>query len=188
LKARIAILTAGALSACTSPQSLQLRDFERVLASDHSATAALTSWCRSRRIADPPVIAAQRVKGEAPPTPPAILALLQPGPAERIAYRHVRLTCGAAVLSVAQNWYLADRLSAEMNHTLDTTDMPFGRVIAELGFTRERLDSAHGRTADCPADTILMQHALLRLPDGRPVSAVVECYSSANLPVVAAAR
>ena len=181
-------MAVATLSACTTPDAMGLTDFERVLASEYSATAALTTWCRVRGIANPPAIIAQRLKTEAPPTPSAILDLLQPGPAERIAYRHVRLTCGEAVLSVAQNWYLPDRLSAAMNHALDTTEAPFGRVIAPLGFTRELLASGQGRTADCPADTILMQRALLRLQDGRPVSAVVECYTSANLPVSDADR
>ena len=182
------ILAVAALCGCTAPKSLGLTDFERVLASEHSATAALTQWCRVRGMANPPAIAAQRDLLEELPPPPAILALLQPGPAERVAYRRVRLICGETVLSVAQNWYLPDRLSAEMNHALDTTDAPFGRVIAQTNFTRELLASEHGRTAACPIDTILMQRAVLRLHDGRPVSAVVECYTAANLAVAEATR
>lgn len=176
------------LSGCTAPQSLGLTDFERVLASENSATAALTRWCRARGMAKPPAITAQRDLLEELAPPPAILALLQPGIAERVAYRRVRLICGETVLSVAQNWYLPDRLSAEMNHALDTTDAPFGRVIAQTNFKRELLASEHGRTAACPKDTILMQRAVLRLQDGRPVSAVVECYTSANLAVATRAR
>ena len=182
------ILAVATLAGCSAPKSLGLADFERVLASEHSATAALTQWCRVRGMANPPAIAAQRDLLEELPPPPAILALLQPGPAERVAYRRVRLICGETVLSVAQNWYLPDRLSAEMNHALDTTDAPFGRVIAQTNFTRELLASEHGRTAACPIDTILMQRAVLRLHDGRPVSAVVECYTAANLAVAEAAR
>ena len=182
------ILAVATLAGCSAPKSLGLADFERVLASEHSATAALTQWCRVRGMANPPAIAAQRDLLEELPPPPAILALLQPGPAERVAYRRVRLICGETVLSVAQNWYLPDRLSAEMNHALDTTDAPVGRVIAPTNFTRELLASEHGRTAACPIDTILMQRAVLRLHDGRPVSAVVECYTAANLAVAEAAR
>ncbi len=182
------ILAVATLPACTAPQSAQLHEFERVLAREHSATAALTSWCRIRGIANPAAIIAQRVLTEELPPPPAIIALLQPGPTERIAYRNVRLICGDDVLSVAQNWYLPDRLTAAMNHTLDTTDAPFGRVIAPLGFTRELLVSQHGAVSDCADDTILIQRALLRLQDGRPVSAVVECYTSANLQQTNSAR
>ncbi len=174
-------MAVATLSACTTPRTAGLIDFERVLASEHSATAALTQWCRVRGIANPPAIIAQQIKSEAPPTPPAILELLAPGHGERIAYRHVRLICGDEVLSVAQNWYVADRLTPEMNRTLNNSDAPFGRVIAALGFTRELLASEHGRSPNCPPDTILSQRALLRLDDGRPVSAVVECYTSANL-------
>ncbi len=174
-------LMATALTACTTAQPQALGAFEQVLASEASATAALTKWCRVRGIANPPAITAQRVLTADIPPPPEIRALLLPGPAQRIAYRHVRLTCGDAVLSIAQNWYVPDRLTAEMNRTLETSDTPFGRVIAPLGFTRELLASERGAVPACPADTILTQRALLRLADGQPVSAVIECYTAANL-------
>lgn len=182
------ILALASLSACAAPQSAQLREFERVLAGEHSATTALTNWCRIRGIANPPAIIAQRVLTEELPPPPAIIALLQPGPAERIAYRNVRLICGAEMLSVAKNWYLPDRLTAPMNQTLESTETPFGQVIAPLGFTRELLASQHGAGPDCPEGTILMQRAVLRLQDGRAVSAVVECYTRANLRSASGAR
>ncbi len=174
-------MAVATLSSCTTPQPLHLAEFERILASEASATAALTKWCLKRGIANPPAITAQRVLSEEVPPPPTILTLLRPDAGEHIAYRHVRLVCGEAVLSMAQNWYVADRLTPEMNQVLATSDAPFGRVIAALGFTRELLASEHGHTLVCPVDTILTQRALLRLADGRPISAVIECYTSANL-------
>ena len=65
---------------------------------------------------------------------------------------------------------------------LAATDTPFGRVVAPLGFRRERLASRRGPSNFCtdPA-TVLSQVALLRLPDGRPISLVAECYTAANL-------
>jgi hypothetical protein len=69
-----------------------------------------------------------------------------------------------------------------MNEALETSDTPFGKVVAPLGFTRKRLASRRGAAEDCPKDTVLSHRALLELPDGRPLSLVVECYTTANLP------
>lgn len=119
--------------------------------------------------------------------PPADLRRLLGADAQTaIGYRHVRLSCGAppagpVVLSEAHNWYLPSRLTAEMNATLAGSDTPFGKVAAPLHFARERLDSRRGRAPACPARTVLSHRALLRLPDGRPLALVVECYTAANL-------
>lgn len=85
------------------------------------------------------------------------------------------------MLSVAHNWYVPNRLEPHMNHTLETTDTPFGRVVGPLGFHRERLAEKRGRMAECPAGTVLSHRAVLRLADGRAISLVVECYTRANL-------
>ncbi len=103
------------------------------------------------------------------------------GPGEPFAYRHVRLVCGDTTLSDAQNWYVPARLTSAMNQTLETTDTPFGKVVAPLGFRRERLAAQRGRSADCPAGTVLSHRAVLRLADGRAISLVAECYTRANL-------
>jgi len=97
----------------------------------------------------------------------------------------VRLTCGDAVLSVAHNWYVPARLTPKMNHALETSDTPFGKVVAPLGFRRERLGSQRGRMAECPVGTVLSHRAVLKLADGRAISLVVECYTRANLSRVA---
>lgn len=98
-----------------------------------------------------------------------------------LGYRHVRLSCGKATLSVAHNWYVPARLTPAMNATLSGTRTPFGKVAAPLGFKRERLDARRGPRPECPADTILSHRALLRLPDGRPLALLVECYTRSNL-------
>ena len=54
---------------------------------------------------------------------------------------HVQLTCGAHVLSDAENWYLPARLTADMNRRLEETEAPFGRVVAPLGFHRRTLET-----------------------------------------------
>ena len=81
-------------------------------------------------------------------------------------------------MSVASNWYVPARLAPEMNRVLDETDAPFGRVVKTLGFTRQRLETRHGRDFACPEDTALSQRALLRLRDGRPFAFVIECYTA----------
>ncbi len=151
------------------------------LETQESATAALTEWCRARHIADPPVIAAHRLKAEMTAPTAAIRSLLSVGQYEPVRYRHVALFCGATVLSVAENWYVPSRLTPGMNRDLDTTDAPFGRVAAPLQFIRQRLESIRGQAEGCPAGTILSNRALLQLPDNKPISAVIECYTAANL-------
>jgi hypothetical protein len=156
--------------------------FEATLASRDSATAALGEWCRVHHFADPPTIQVRRVMGPQVPPSTAVREALAVGASEPIAYRDVQLTCGVHVLSVAQNWYVPSRLAPAMNEALETSDRPFGSVVAPIRFTRERLSSKRGAAEGCAPDTLLSQRGLLRLPDGRPISLVIECYTRANLP------
>ncbi len=167
--------------------SLSLDDFEAELLSHDSATQALTNWCERRGIADVAAIravpvAAGHAAGEA-----AIRTELAAADDAPLGYRHVRLVCGDTVLSEAHNWFVPERLTPAMNRTLETTDTPFGVVAGALGFTRTRLDSARapfppqGALRQCPVDTVLSRRALLRLPVGRPLALLVECYTAANL-------
>lgn len=91
--------------------------------------------------------------------------------------------CGDTVLSEAFNWYVPAHLTQAMNEALETTDRPFGAVAAPLGFTRQRLSSHRRAEPPCPAGTVLSQRGALRLPDGRPLALVIECYSRAALSV-----
>jgi hypothetical protein len=170
-----------ALAGCAGSRAGRLSEFEATLAAQDSATTALGQWCAERHMAQPPLVRAAPVPGDAAATPPDVRALLNVAPGEPLGYRHVRLTCGDAVLSEAHNWYVPARLTPSMNAILSATEKPFGKVIAPLRFTRERLASIRGRAAGCPAGTILSHRALLRLPDGSPVSLVLECYTQANL-------
>ena len=107
----------------------------------------------------------------------------------------MKLSCGALLLSEADNWYVPDRLSAQMNQLLETTDTPFGVVVRELHFQRHTL-SARLLWMPLPADwemnaaaadpacgtlvvpaQVLEHRAILSLPDGTPFSEVVETYS-----------
>ncbi len=167
----------ASLAACAPT----LSRFESTLAADDSATAALGTWCAARGIAAPPTIhaLADRSSYEAPS--PATRAALGIGPEEPVAFRHVQLLCGTAVLSDARNWYVPARLAPGMHATLLMTGIPFGMVVRPLGFHRVRLESRRGRSPECPAGTVLSHKAVLRLADGRGISIVAECYTKANL-------
>ena len=173
------VIATASLAACTA--SINLANFERTLETNHSATEALTQWCKVRGLANPPQILAQAVKSEMVAPDAAIRAMLAIDSSEPVRYRQVHLRCGETVLSIADNWYVPARLTPEMNHLLETSDSPFGRVVAPLGYTREQLASVHGRAPGCPEGTVLSIRAVLKLPDGRPISAVAECYTQANL-------
>lgn len=155
--------------------------FERVLSANQSATAALEQWCAARHLANPAIVRAIADRAAHRPAFAGIRASLGVGPDEPLGYRHVQLACGDQVLSVAHNWYAPAKLTTAMNRTLDTSETPFGKVVAPLGFTRQRLERRRGGGPDCPADTVLADRAVLRLPDGAAISFVVECYTAANL-------
>ena len=152
--------------------------FEQTLAAQDSATAALGQWCAARRLAQPARITASPVRHADAPPPADLRRLLGPG---ATGYRHVRLSCGSLILSEAHNWYRPGALTLAMNAALATGNTPFGLVAGPLHFTRQPLDSRRGRAASCPARTILSHRALLRLPDGRPLALVLECYTAANI-------
>lgn len=158
-----------------------LAEFEAVLAAHDSATQALGVWCAARRIADPPAIRAHPDRSERMKPPRSWLREMELTRTEHLALRHVRLSCGKATLSIAWNWYVPERLTGEMNRLLAETDTPFGRVAAPLHFRREPLETFAGAAKPCPAGTISTHRARLRLPDGRPLAMLVECYTSANL-------
>ncbi len=121
-------------------------------------------------------------------------------PHEPVRFRRVRLKCGEHVLSEAENWYVPSRLTPDMNQALDTTDTAFGRVAKPLSFRRRTL-SAKLLWSPLPQDwemraandnaapdaaaagrlliphAVLQHRAVLTLPDGTPISQVIETYT-----------
>jgi len=162
-----------------------------------SATLVLDRWCAEHDLAPAgSKIRADRVRGQDKPAGAEIREWLGIGPAEPVAYRRVRLTCGDAVLSEADNWYVPALLTEAMNRELETTDTSFGRVVKPLGFTRttiasERLwkplpDGWEMQPAPAPETAagalpipafVLEHRAVLKLADGQPFSLVVESYT-----------
>ena len=161
----------------------RLERFNANLLGHHSATAVLQAWCDAQGARPAPPIVARRVPGVDKPADASVRAILQAGPAEVVRYRRVQLACGDQVLSEADNWYRAGRLTPEMNRRLDETDAPFGVVAAPLGFARRNLSAtllfnpaaAKGPVAVPPQ--VLRQSAVLATPDGAPLSLVVESYT-----------
>jgi chorismate-pyruvate lyase len=181
------------------------------LLSHDSATVTLERWCEAHRLAAPPRIVAIRVPGVEQPPSPQQRQELAVTASETVRYRHVKLLCGAVVLSEADNWYVPGRLTPEMNKLLDTTDSPFGKVVQPLHFERHTQSSellwrpleegwemappppsaagAKRNTAGglaTPSRLLippkLLEHrAVLTLPDGTPFSEVVETYTEGVL-------
>jgi len=166
-----------------------------ILAS-RSATSTLQTWCGDHRLADPAVIVADRAPAAASAPTAEQLARLDVTSAADVKYRHVRLRCGGRVLSEADNWYVPGRLTPEMNRTLETTDAPFGRVVAPLEPYRrtlsatilwsplpagwERAGAARPPAAargplEIPA-ALFRHQAVLYTKDHLPFSEVVEIY------------
>ncbi len=177
----------GRAEAFAAIQSLNVE-----LLTHDSATATLESWCAVHRLAPVPRVVARRVRIDKP-ADAQVRAALGVGPDEPVRYRRVDLACGDKVLSQADNWYLPARLTSEMNTALETTDTPFGRAVAALGFHRRTLSTrlidpplAEGwemkpppppRRGPLRLGPDLLQHrAVLETPDGRPFSIVVETY------------
>jgi chorismate-pyruvate lyase len=165
------------------------------LLSHDSATATLERWCATYSLAAPPTLVAERVlKVDKAPTE-ELRRDLRVGEADPVRYRRVRLRCGTLVLSEADNWYVPGRLTPEMNQRLDTTDAPFGRVVKSLAFQRHTISAKvvspllpqgwetmpPGRIEEmgepCLPAQLLEHRALLTLPDGTPLSEVVETYT-----------
>ncbi|MEO9216141.1 MAG: hypothetical protein ABI227_10880 [Rhodanobacter sp.] len=169
------------------------------LLSHDSATLTLERWCGAHHMASPARVMAERVRGDDKPLPAEWRAQLAIDANEPVKYRRVLLTCGDHVLSEADNWYLPNRLTAAMNRQLDSSEVPFGKVVQPLHFRRLTL-SANMLWSPLPAGWqlhrtqmqpvsgplvmphLLLQHrAVLVAGDGRPFSALVETYTDQML-------
>jgi chorismate-pyruvate lyase len=173
-----------------------LQTLNAELLSHDSATSTLERWCAEHRLATPARIVAIRVAGIDKPPTSLQRRELGVSEAEPLRYRRVRLACGTIVLSEADNWYVPSRLSADMNRQLDTSDVPFGRVVQPLRFQRHTLEAlllwhplpdgwdmgaavpaAGSGVLAIPAQ-VLEHRAVLTLPDGTPFSEVLETYTN----------
>jgi chorismate-pyruvate lyase len=173
-----------------------LQTLNAELLANDSATLTLEHWCDVHHLASPPRIIAERDPDMDKPATPEQRRELGVTTTQPVRYRRVRLLCGKLVLSQADNWYVPGRLTPDMNRLLDTTDIPFGRVVQPLHFQRRTLSSkvlwrplpegwemnanaARDDAAVLPPPAKLLEHrAVLTLPDGTPFSEVVETYTN----------
>ncbi|MDB5708852.1 MAG: hypothetical protein JWL96_922 [Sphingomonas bacterium] len=159
-----------------SPARIEATELNRRLLANPSATATLRQWCAEHGIADP-VIHAEVIKTPPPAATAAQRRELQVDAREPLGYRRVRLGCAGHVLSEAQNWYVPSRLTPEMNATLDTSDTPFGTVVAPLHISRRNLAAEmlwqHGRK---PPPHLFRHRALVLDAGGHPIAEVIETY------------
>ena len=157
---------------------------------------ALDRWCDAHHLASPAKIVAQRDRDARKDASADQRKLLGVTAGEPLRYRRVKLACGSHVLSEADNWYVPARLTADMNHQLDTTDIAFGRAVQPLHFQRRTLSAtllwsplpegwetgsaplpdAAGKVLQIP-HAVLQHQAVLTLPDGTPLSEVIETYT-----------
>ena len=179
----------------------ELQTLNADLLSHDSATLTLDRWCARHHLADGAKIVADRVRGHDKPPPATVRDQLHVETGQPIAYRRVRLRCGAHVLSEADNWYLPSRLTPDMNRALETSDAAFGRVVQPLRFQRHTVSAKllwsplpegwdnggaplplanPGASLPIP-DKVIEHQALLTRADGEPFSYVVETYTGAVL-------
>jgi len=174
----------------------ELQTLNADLLSHPSATLTLERWCGAHHLAVEAKIVAHRVQGADKPLPPDGSTLLGIGPNEPVRYRRVQLACGDVVLSDADNWYVPARLTAAMNQQLDSSDVPFGKVVQPLHFRRQTLSAdllwsplpdgwdsgaalppSSDKSLTIPVH-VLQHRALLYTQDNQPFSLVVESYTA----------
>jgi chorismate-pyruvate lyase len=166
----------------------------------NSATLTLEKWCRDHRLAADPVLIATLVHGVDKAPTQEQRQRLQIGPDEPVKYRRVQLSCGALVLSEADNWYIPARLTAEMNRLLETTDTPFGKAVLGLKPFRRTYAARQlwsplpplwemlsawpkpdaGATLNLP-DALFEHRALVFDQNQLPISEVIETYQKSLL-------
>lgn len=186
LAGRSAAQTSSADDMSRLKQAAMLNDLNARLLSGRSATHTLEEWCVAHGLAPVGIITADRIIGEDKPITAEQRARLKISADEPVRYRRVRLKCGAAVLSEADNWYIPARLTDGMNDALDKSDAPFGRIVEPLGISRHTMsakilwDPLENASARIP-DFIIEQRALVLDRGMNPISEVVETYTKENL-------
>jgi chorismate-pyruvate lyase len=170
------------------------------LLAGRSATATLEQWCADHRMAETPKIVAKRMSGADRPPSPETKERLGVGAGEAVAYRRVQLICGGHILSEADNWYVPGRLTPDMNRVLETTETPFGKVVAPLHPFRRTIEmkmrwsplpegwelvagpetGKEGGALSLPRE-IFEHTAILYGPDQKPFSEVHETYTGETL-------
>lgn len=165
-----------------------------------SATRALEAWCRAHRLSDEPNIVVELLQSRPASSESEHRRWLRPLSGETVTHRRVRLRCGRRVVAEADNWYLAGRLTPDINRVLETTDTPFGTAIASLAPSRCTIavrslwaphpaswdfaaEMSSGLTAPPIIPASLFRHSAVIYAGGQtPISFVEEVYKRSLLP------
>ncbi len=160
-----------------------LQKLSAELLANKSATVVLEKWCANHFIADGAMIVAQPLGGSNCAPSADTRARLKVDDDAIVTYRNVALMCGDILLSVAQNWYVPERLTPAMIEVLRSSETPFGKVIAPLNPTRQTLSATllweppSGMNAATTIPDHLLEHrAVLSNGAGVPLAEVVETY------------
>lgn len=157
---------------------LRVEELDQHLLGYDSATQALDVWCDLRGFQRRNKTQAKRVSANAVLPSKTVYTALGLSDGEEIEYRQVHLVREGLVLSEAHNWYRPDALTIQMKECLAQTNVPFGRVVQALQFTRRTLQS---EILWCPPEPmpyfVLRHHAVLLKPDSTRFSFVIETYT-----------
>ncbi|KAA8383444.1 hypothetical protein FKW31_14865 [Acetobacter sp. DmW_136] len=178
-----------------------IEKLENRLLANPSATRVLEQWISTYNLAPDNNLHAHRQTEGTAPCPPFLLQTLLGAcdtQTEDVHYRKVQLTAHGKVFSEAENWYIPARLSPEMATQLDTTDKPFGLVVAALNFSRQLIKReglwfplpdqweqhgisvGSGKPIGLPP--YLFRHmAVLRTQTGQAFCVVIETYTAEAL-------
>lgn len=148
-----------------------------------SATIALETWCEENGLGAPPVRLRVQVEQKDEASLPVIAAGIFEAN-EPLRYRHVTMFCGDLAVAHAGNWYSPERLTPEMTRKLDTTTVPFGRVVGSFSISRETLENIrlwNENTLPPPSASVIRNTAIVKRADCTPVSVVEETFTGALL-------
>ncbi|MCH4090939.1 hypothetical protein [Acetobacter sp.] len=151
---------------------------DMVLLKASSATIALETWCEQSGLGVPPVRLRVQVEHKEDAPLPAIAAGIF-GAGESLRYRHVTMFCGDLAVAHAGNWYSPERLTPDMTRKLDTTTVPFGRVVGPFSISRETLENIRLWNNDSPpppSAPVIRNTAIVKRADFAPVSVVEETF------------
>lgn len=156
-----------------------------------TVTLALERWCDLAGLGDGPITA--RPSGPSSVVTNLDLEIataldLLPGRRtsrlETVIYRSVELRRGLLALVEADNWYVPERLPADINQALQTTNSPFGKLIAPVGASRSEvrsIDQTVGRSGQAMPRHLFAQSAVISISGGTRVAFVRERFLPALL-------
>jgi hypothetical protein len=152
-----------------------IQDLSTRLISGATATETLLAWCDEHSFSEGAITVNIRQRFSPAVVPDDVLPALKLDPWEGISYRHVQLMRGSLRLAAAENWFVPQRLTADMNEALIRTHVPFGRVVAPLHPFRRTL-AAH---LPSHSEIILVHKAVILSKVGTALAYVKESYFSA---------